>query len=226
MTQAPPRSAVLFDIDGTLIDSTYHHALAWHRAFRRTGLQVPIFRIHRTIGMGGDKLVAHVTDDDVEAEHGDTLRERWEEEYAEVLPEVAALDGATALVKSLVADGYSVALASSGKKHFSQDAVRILDVTDDVHAMTSSEDAAESKPEPDIIGAALDRLDVDRAVFVGDTPYDVESAARLGLRCVGVLTGGYSRAELEEADAALVVASLTELADLDWSEHLAEPRRS
>lgn len=226
MTQAPPRSAVLFDIDGTLIDSTYHHALAWHRAFRRTGLQVPIFRIHRTIGMGGDKLVAHVTDDDVEAEHGDTLRERWEEEYAEVLPEVAALDGATALVKSLVADGYSVALASSGKKHFSQDAVRILDVTDDVHAMTSSEDAEESKPEPDIIGAALDRLDVDRAVFVGDTPYDVESAARLGLRCVGVLTGGYSRAELEEADAALVVASLTELADLDWSEHLAEPRRS
>jgi HAD superfamily hydrolase (TIGR01549 family) len=218
------RAAVLFDVDGTLVDSTYHHAMAWFRALRRYDVTIPVHRIHRTIGMGGDKLVGQVAGDDVEEQHGDELRKAWEEEYAAVLDQVPALPGAAELCRRLADDGYLVALASSGKSTFTEDAIETLGIGSVVAAQTSSDDADESKPEPDILVATLDRLDVDSAVVVGDTPYDVEAAARLGLRCLAVLTGGFSTAELEEAGADLVVTDLTELLDHDWSQHLAEPR--
>jgi len=227
---SPPRpdrrAAVLFDVDGTLVDSTYHHAMAWFRAFLRHDLTFPVHRIHRTIGMGGDKLVAHVGGDEVEKEHGDALRDAWEEEYAKVVDQVPPLPGASELCRRLSEDGYAVALASSGKSHFTDDAVETLGIGSLVAAQTSSDDADESKPEADILVATLDRLEVDTAVFVGDTPYDVEAAAKIGLQCLAVLTGGFSTAELEEAGAAVVVADLTELLDHDWSQHLAEPRSS
>ncbi len=220
------RAAVLFDVDGTLVDSTYHHAMAWFRAFLRHDLTVPVHRIHRTIGMGGDKLVGHVAGDQVEEEHGDALRDAWEEEYAKVVDQVPPLPGASELCRKLADDGFAIALASSGKSHFTDDAVDTLGIGSLVAAQTSSDDAEESKPEADILVATLDRLDVDTAVVVGDTPYDVEAAARLGLRCLAVLTGGFSTAELEEAGAAVVVNDLTELLDHDWTQHLAEPRSS
>jgi len=219
-----PTAAVLFDIDGTLLDSTYHHALAWHRAFTRYDVAVPLWKVHRAIGMGGDRLVAHVAGEDVEKEHGDELREAWEEEYTEVLPEVRPLAGASELIRKLAGQGYLVALASSGKKSFSEDAVKTLEVVDEVHTVTSADDAEQSKPDPDILSSTMGRLDVERAAFVGDTPYDVEAAARLGLRTVGVLTGGFSHAELEEAGAALVVEALTEVLDADWDDLLQEPQ--
>jgi HAD superfamily hydrolase (TIGR01549 family) len=220
------RAAVLFDVDGTLVDSTYHHAMAWFRAFLRHDLTVPVHRIHRTIGMGGDKLVGHVAGDEVEEKHGDALREAWEEEYAKVVDQVPALPGASELCRKLSDDGFAIALASSGKSHFTDDAVETLGIGSIVAAQTSSDDAEESKPEADILVATLDRLEVDTAVVVGDTPYDVEAAKRLGLRCLAVLTGGFSTAELEEAGAAVVVNDLTELLDHDWNQHLAEPRSS
>jgi HAD superfamily hydrolase (TIGR01549 family) len=211
------RDAILFDIDGTLVDSTYHHALAWHRAFTRYDVDVPMWRVHRTIGMGGDKLVAEVAGADVEEEHGDDLRAAWSEEYAQVETEVDPLAGASDLVRRLADDGYVVALASSGEKEFSENAVKLLDIADQVETLVTSADVEDSKPEPDLIGVTLDKVKPQRAVFVGDTPYDVEAAARGGLGCVAVLTGGFSKAELEEAGASLVVSSLTELADVDWS---------
>lgn len=220
---AAARGAVLFDIDGTLLDSTYHHAFAWHRAFTRYDVAVPLWKVHRAIGMGGDRLVAHVAGDDVEEEHGDELREAWEQEYAEVVVEVRPLAGATELIRKLAREGYLVALASSGKKSFSEDAVKTLDVVEEVHTLTTSDDAEQSKPDPDILSSTLGRLEVERAAFVGDTPYDVEAATRLGLRTIGVLTGGFSRAELEDAGAALVVEALTEVLDLDWDDLLQEP---
>jgi HAD superfamily hydrolase (TIGR01549 family) len=219
MTDAP--DAILFDIDGTLVDSTYHHALAWHRAFHRYELEIPLWRVHRTIGMGGDKLVSEVAGEDVEKEHGDDLRDAWSEEYAKVEAEVAPLPGASELIRGLAGRGYLVALASSGQKKFSEDALELLGVGDEVHTLVTSEDVNASKPEPDLIGVTLDKVQPTRAVFVGDTPYDVEAADRAGLRCIAVLTGGFSRGELEEAGAALVVESLTDLRDLDWSEHLS-----
>jgi HAD superfamily hydrolase (TIGR01549 family) len=223
---APSKNAaLLFDIDGTLLDSTYHHALAWHRAFTRYGIAVPLWKVHRAIGMGGDRLVAHVAGDDVEKQHGDELRDAWEEEYAEVVAEVRPLAGATELIRKVAGEGYVVALASSGKKSFSEDAVKTLEVADEVHTLTTADDAEESKPEPDILSSTLNRLDVERAAFVGDTPYDVEAASRLGLRTVAVLTGGFSAAELEGAGAALVVEALTEVLDLDWDDLLREPQK-
>jgi HAD superfamily hydrolase (TIGR01549 family) len=218
MTDSPgSRDAILFDIDGTLVDSTYHHAFAWHRAFARYEVDVPMWRVHRTIGMGGDKLVAEVAGQHVENEHGDDLRDAWSEEYAKVETEVDPLPGASELVHRLAGEGYVVALASSGEKHFSENAVKSLGIEDDVHTLVTSADVEASKPDPDLIGVALEKVEATRAVFVGDTPYDVEAAAKAGLGCVAVLTGGFSRAELEEAGASLVVEDLTELDGVDWS---------
>lgn len=224
-TTARPGDVVLFDVDGTLVDSTYHHAVAWHRAFTRQGMQVPMWRVHRTIGMGGDKFVGVVAGDEVEEERGDELREAWKEEYAELMAEVEPLPGAADLVRSLEEAGYVVALASSGEKPFADAAVEDLGVGGQVSAVTTTTDAENSKPDPDILQATLDQLDgVERAILVGDTPYDVEAAARIGLGCVGLLTGGFSRSELEEAGAVAVVEDLTELGDWDWSSHLRAPQ--
>jgi HAD superfamily hydrolase (TIGR01549 family) len=226
-TTARPGDVVLFDVDGTLVDSTYHHAVAWHRAFTRAGMQVPMWRVHRTIGMGGDKFVSVVAGDEVEEERGDGLREAWKEEYAELIAEVEPLPGATDLVRDLEEAGYLVALASSGEKPFADAAVEDLGVGGQVAAVTTTTDAENSKPDPDILVATLDKLEsAERAILVGDTPYDVEAAAHIGIGCVALLTGGFSRAELEEAGAVTVVEDLTELRDFDWSTHLRAPRAS
>jgi HAD superfamily hydrolase (TIGR01549 family) len=217
-------TAVLLDVDGTLVDSTYHHAMAWHRALARHDVTVPVWRIHRAVGMGGDKLVGHVAGDEVERRLGDLVREGWREEYARVVDAVPALPGAAVLVRSLADAGYAVALASSGESEFTDKAVETLGVGELVAVATSADDAGDSKPDPDILAATLDRVgSADRAVVVGDTPYDVEAAARVGLRCIAVLSGGFGREELTSAGAALVVEELTELAGLDWSAYLTAP---
>ena len=213
-------AAILFDIDGTLVDSTYHHALAWKRAFDRHDVPIPLWRIHRTIGMGGDKLVAEVAGDEVEQRLGDALRDDWREEYVEIKPEVVALPGAADLVRKLVADGYRVALASSGDPQFADEALDDLDIRDEVAVLKTSEDVDGSKPEPDLIEVTLDALGTRRAVLLGDTPYDVESAGRAGLSCIALRSGGYSEAELVEAGAVLVVDAPEDLMDLDWETHL------
>ena len=218
---SPESSAVLFDIDGTLVDSTYHHALAWQRAFDSREITIPFWRIHRTIGMGGDKLVAHVAGEDVESEHGDALRDVWREEYVKIKPEVRALPGATDLVKKLASGGFQVALASSGDPEFADETLDDLDIRDDIAALKTSQDADGSKPQPDLIEVTLEDLDVRHAVLVGDTPYDVQSAEGAGVRCIAVRSGGYSESELVEAGAVLVVDAPEDLLDLDWEKYLA-----
>ncbi|WP_298748418.1 HAD family hydrolase [uncultured Serinicoccus sp.] len=213
------RDTVLLDVDGTLADSTYHHALAWARAFARYDLTPPLWRVHRAIGMGGDKLVAVVTDDAVEDRVGDDLRESWEEEYTRILDEVRLLDGARDLVLSLHERGLRVALASSGKKRFTDHVIELLDLPDGVlGTVTTSEDAEQSKPAPDILGVALERAGGERAVLVGDTPYDVASAARMGAPCVVVRSGGFGVQELRDAGAVRIVDGPRDLVDADWDE--------
>jgi HAD superfamily hydrolase (TIGR01549 family) len=217
-------AAVLFDIDGTLVDSTYHHAVAWHRAFSRiTGDEVPpMWRLHRAIGMGGDRLVTAVAGEQVEERHGDDLRDTWREEYVEIRAEVRPLPGAEKLVHQLADDGFVIALASSGDPEFSREAVDLLGIEPVIATLLTSDDVDSSKPDPDLIEQTLGRLDdVDRAVFVGDTVYDIESAARAGIGCVAVRTGGFGRAELEEAGALRIEDGITDLLDIDWRRQLS-----
>jgi HAD superfamily hydrolase (TIGR01549 family) len=213
-------AAVLFDIDGTLVDSTYHHAIAWQRAFDRNDLPIPLWRIHRTIGMGGDKLVAEVAGDDVEKRLGDTLRDAWRDEYLQIKAEVDPLPGAAELVRKLAGDGYQVALASSGDPEFADEALDDLDIRDEVAVLKTSADVDASKPDPDLVEVTLEALGTTRAVMVGDTPYDVESAGRARLTCIGLRSGGYSEAELVDAGAVLVVDGPEDLVDLDWDQYL------
>jgi HAD superfamily hydrolase (TIGR01549 family) len=222
MSSRPPHDTVILDVDGTLADSTYHHALAWARAFARVDLHPSVWRIHRTIGMGGDLLVAAVAGDEAERLHGDALRQAWEEEYDELLPEVGLLPGARDLVLALAGRGLLVTLATSGKDRFTEHVLDQLDLAEGtLAARTSSEEVETSKPAPDLLGRALEKAGGRSAVMVGDTVYDVEAASALGAPCVAVRTGGFGEQELIDAGAVLVVDSPQELVDADWDRLLS-----
>jgi HAD superfamily hydrolase (TIGR01549 family) len=212
MTTYPLRvDTVVLDVDGTLVDSNYQHTMAWWQAFTECGHQVPAWRIHRAIGMGGDRLVAAVAGDDVEERLGDEIRSRWESRYDEVLDRVPTLPGAQELIPDLRRRGFRIALASSGIPRHTQRALDLLEAGEEVDSTTTSEDAEESKPHPELVQVALDRVDAEHAVLVGDSVWDVESAGRAGLAVIGVLTGGFGRAELEDAGADDVCDDLEQL---------------
>ena len=210
---------IVLDLDGTLVDSTYHHALAWRRAFDDHDVAVALWRVHRAVGMGGDRLVGEVAGDDVEEEYGDRLRDSWREQYDALRSEVRPLADASRFVAGLTDAGHRVALASSGDPEFTDDAVEQLGIRDHLDVLLTAEDADSSKPDPDLVQVALERLGTDRAVLLGDSTYDAVAARAAGIGCVGVRTGGFGEAELTEAGASLVVGSVSELLDLDWSVH-------
>jgi HAD superfamily hydrolase (TIGR01549 family) len=205
----PP--AALLDVDGTLVDSTYHHAIAWTRAFRERDLAVPVWRTHRHIGMGGDQLVAAVCGDDVEREHGDALRELHSQQFEELMDEVLPFDGARELVEELARRGHDVVLASSAKSEECEHYIDLMQARELLKGWTTSADVEQTKPEPDIVVAALEQAGGGPAVMVGDATYDCEAARRAGLETIGLLTGGFSEAELRDAGASAVFASLEEL---------------
>ncbi|MCX6399839.1 MAG: HAD family hydrolase [Propionibacteriales bacterium] len=179
------------DVDGTLVDSNYHHARAWQRAFDEVGLLVPAWRIHRAIGMGGEKLVAFVTSDVVERTHGDRIRERWEFEVDAVLHEIQAFEGATAFLEDLRERGLKVVLASSGRAEHTEHALEVLDARGRVDHVITSQDVDATKPEPDLLVAALDAAGGASALVFGDTVSDAEAAQRSDMPMVGLLTGGF-----------------------------------
>lgn len=203
---------VVLDIDGTLVDSNYHHALAWARAFAAVGRLVPVWRIHRSIGMGGDRLVPHLIGRDGEAEVGERVRSQWELEVEGLLAETVLLPGAVDLVRRLGDEPVKVVLASSGKAEHVRRTLRLLGEESDrsIDSVTSSADGA-TKPAPDLIDRALADVDGSSAVVIGDSVWDAQAARRAGTAMVGVLTGGFGAAELREAGAGLVVEDLTEL---------------
>jgi HAD superfamily hydrolase (TIGR01549 family) len=207
---------VVFDVDGTLVDTNYHHALSWFRAFRRVGVTPPVWRIHRAIGMGGDQLVQAVAGEAVEREHGDAVRAAWAEEFAPMLDEVPAFAGAREILTEVKERGFRLVLASSGKPEHVDHYLDVLDGRSVADAWTTAEDAKRTKPAPDLVEAALTRVDGGRAVVVGDSVWDCVAARRLGLPALGVRTGGFSADELVEAGASVVYDALSELrADLD-----------
>jgi HAD superfamily hydrolase (TIGR01549 family) len=206
-------SAVIFDIDGTLVDTNYQHALAWYRAFRQHDEQIPIWRLHRAIGMGGDQLVAAVAGDDVESEKGDAIRDAEKPLYMSMIEEVEPFDGARALLGEVADRGATVILASSAKDDEVRHYIDLLDASNVVSGWTTSADVEQTKPEPDLVEAALEKAGTREAVMVGDTVWDVEAAKRAGIPTVAVLSGGFGAAELREAGARDVLDSVADLRD-------------
>lgn len=203
----------ILDIDGTLVDTNYQHALAWFRAFRRHGIVLPVWRIHRHIGMGGDQVVEALTDEATEREHGDDIRDSEKQCYFEMIEEVQPMEGSRELIAELRRRGHAVVLASSAKPEEVEHYLDLLQARELADAWTTSGDVEATKPEPDLVRAALDRAGggSDTAVMVGDTPWDVHAARRAGVETIAVLTGGFAIEELEESGAAAVFETVLDL---------------
>jgi HAD superfamily hydrolase (TIGR01509 family) len=202
----PP--AAILDIDGTLVDTNYQHAVAWFRAFRRLDVTLPLYRIHRHIGMGGDQLVGALAGERFEREHGDAVRDFEGELYGELIGEVEPLHGARELLEELKQRGHRLVLASSAKAGEVDHYLDLLDARELADGWTTSADVEQTKPEPDLVAAAVECAGGGPAVMVGDSTWDCEAARRAGLETIGVLTGGFSDQELLEAGAACVFERL------------------
>src|SRR6266576_2318337 len=160
-------TAAILDVDGTLVDTNYQHAIAWQRALRRHDLVVPAWRIHRHIGMGGDQLVAAVAGAEVEARCGDAVRDAEGEIYEGMIDEVVPLEGAGELIAALGERFDSVVLASSAKEREVDRYLDLLDARELADDWTTSADVEETKPEPDLVQAALEKAGDDNGVMVG-----------------------------------------------------------
>jgi HAD superfamily hydrolase (TIGR01509 family) len=203
--------AAILDVDGTLVDTNYQHALAWYRAFRRHGEVLPIWRIHRAIGMGGDHLVAALCGEKLEEEKGDDVREAETALYGELIEEVGPLHGAKELIRDLKERGHAVVLASSAKADEVEHYLDLLDARELADGWTTSADVDATKPEPDLVEVALRKAGGGAAVMIGDSIWDCEAGKRAGVETVAVLTGGFSEQELLDAGAVCVYESIDEL---------------
>jgi HAD superfamily hydrolase (TIGR01549 family) len=203
--------AAILDVDGTLVDSNYHHALAWYRALRQHGQVLPVWRIHRAIGMGGDQLVRGLCGDAVEDDLGEDIRAAEKALYMAVIEEVEPLEGARALMEDLKRLDRRVVLASSAKPDEVEHYLDLLDARGLADAWTSAGDVEKTKPAPDLVESALAKIGGGDAVMVGDSTWDCEAAGNAGVTTVAVLTGGFSEQELSEAGAVAVYRSIEEL---------------
>ena len=209
-----PTVAIL-DIDGTLVDSNYQHALAWYRALRSVGETYPVWRLHRLIGMGGDQVVAAVGGEDLERRVGDQARERQGREVDALLDEIAPLPGARDLLVAIKERGHRLVLASSAQQRHVDVFLDKLDARGTVDAWTSSADVDSSKPAPDLLQVALEKLgappDVS-SVVIGDSVWDVEAAKRAGMPAIVVRSGGFGDDELRDAGAIAIYDTPGDLA--------------
>lgn len=204
-------AAAILDIDGTLVDTNYHHAIAWYRAFRDHDVTPALWRIHRHIGMGGDLLVESIAGVEVEDSAGDAIREAEQRHYGELIGEVRPLDGARELIEELKRRDHLVVLASSAKQEEVDHYVDLLDARELVDDWTTSADVEATKPAPDLVAAAMLKVSRLTAVMIGDTTWDVIAALRAEVKTIGVLTGGFSEAELRGAGAVDVFESVDDL---------------
>jgi HAD superfamily hydrolase (TIGR01509 family) len=202
----------VLDVDGTLVDTNYQHAIAWHRALCDHGYTVQLWQIHRHIGMGGDQLVAALIGEEGERSDGEAIRDSEGKAYGELIGEAQAMDGATALLRELREDGAKAIFSSSAKAEEVEHYLDLLDARDLVDGWTTAADVERTKPHPDLIHVALEKAGNDGpAVMVGDSTWDMKAAEAAGIPTLAVLTGGFSEEELREAGAAEVVKSIAEL---------------
>jgi HAD superfamily hydrolase (TIGR01549 family) len=203
----------IFDVDGTLVDSNYQHALAWFRAFRRLDMTLPLWQLHRAIGMGGDNFVEHVAGSAVEEEYGRQLRNAWAEEFDQLIGEVQPFAAARPLLQEIKKRDFKLVLASSGKAEHVEVFLDLVGGREIADAWTTSDDVKSSKPAPDLVSAAMGKVDGTSGCMVGDSVWDVVAAGKLDVPTVGVLTGGFSREELKDAGAIRVFDSLGSMLD-------------
>ncbi len=206
-------AVAILDIDGTLVDTNYHHAVAWFRAFRQHGIVLPIWRIHRHIGMGGDQLIGALTDERYEEREGDSIRAAEKVLYMELISEVEPMEGSRELLEDLKRRGHTVVLASSAKADEVDHYLELLDARNIADAWTTSADVENTKPQPDLVNSALTKANAesDDAVMVGDTTWDIRAAEAASVPTIAVRTGGFGQDELEAAGAAAVFESVAEL---------------
>src|SRR6187551_39666 len=183
---APPMPTVIMDIDGTLVDTNYHHTLAWHRALRAHGHRVQMWKVHRHIGMGGDQIVAALIGEDSAAVQGDDIRAAEADAYKELIDEVEPMEGAHELLQDLRTEGFGAVLASSAKADEVEHYLDLLDARELVDAWTTAADVEKTKPAPDLVQVALEKAR-DRALMIGDSVWDVKAASAAGVPALGVL---------------------------------------
>ncbi len=208
--------AVIFDIDGTLMDTNHLHILAWERAFKRGGYSVPAERIAVDIGKGGDHLVPAILGDPqskADEEEQERTRTAHDDEYAKIVNQAKPFPSAAQILARLCKRGLKVALASSASEEEVNRYLGYLDADKNVDVIVNKSDVESSKPAPDVFYVALKKLGLEpeQAVAVGDTPYDIIASRKLGLACVAVLSGGFDRDQLEAEGPIAIFASVAEL---------------
>lgn len=205
----------ILDVDGTLVDTNYHHTLAWYRAFQDHEIVLPLWRIHRHIGMGGDQLVKSLTDETTERDRGDQIRESEKRHFSELVGEVHTMPGSRELLEDLKQRGHVVILASSAREEDVDHYLDLLDARELADDWTTAADVEATKPAPDLVESALDRAGAadapGDAVMIGDSPWDVHAARNAGVASLGVRTGGFAAEELRDAGAVSVFESVDEL---------------
>jgi HAD superfamily hydrolase (TIGR01509 family) len=209
--------AVLFDIDGTLVDSNYLHVAAWMQAFHSAGLGIDAWRIHESIGMDSGELLKRLLGDQTDA-LGDSAKQEHSKRYAEMSELLRAFDGARDLLRAISARRIKVVLATSAPQDELERLRDLLDVEDAIETVTNAEDVETAKPAPDVVRVALEKSGVDasEALFVGDTVWDIQAANAAGVACIAVQTGGAPAQSLRSAGAAAVFETVRELrADLE-----------
>lgn len=195
---------IVVDVDGTLVDSVYQHAVAWSDAFHAAGVPVTAASAHRHVGMGGDHLVEAVAGADVERRLGDRIRDNHAARFAKLRPRVVPLPGATDLLRAARGEGRRVAIGSSAKLEEMEAYLDLLGAHELVDAWTTSADVDSTKPDPDLVSLAAEQAGGRPVVMIGDAPWDCEAAARVGVPTLALLTGGFCRHELLEAGAVEV----------------------
>lgn len=195
---------VVLDLDGTLVDSVYHHVVAWQTAFEEVGMRVPTVEIHSAIGLSGDRLVPHLRGDCAEDAVGDTVRAAHDRHFEVALRHVTPLDGANELLEWLRQQGLWVVVASSGGAEPTEQLLSLIENRGMLHAVVSGAQTSRSKPAPEPVRRAVEAVGGRRAIVVGDAVWDMHSATAAGHRPVGVLSGGVSRESLQAAGASRV----------------------
>ena len=205
---ADAHAGAIFDVDGTLLDNNYFHTIAWWRAFRGAGIEIPMAKIHRGIGMGGSEMMAALL-----GEQRPGLSEAHGREFAHFRDEMVAFEAVPDLLREVKGMGLRVVLGTSATLENLPAMLKAIGAKDAIAEVVSSDDVQQAKPHPDIFTTAIVKADLDpqRTLIVGDTKWDVEAARRAGLGCVTLLTGGWSSAELESAGSVAVYESPADL---------------